>query len=211
LKTVVCSLLILVALWPVHQINAQEVVLIRHAEVKLEHNGWMGAKKAARLRNSYDTAPISQFNPDTVLQKVPDRLTDTIYVSNLSRSVATGLKLYGDSAILVSLKELNEFEMHMVWLPLVLPYKGWTSLSRALWLMGLEKPGTESFQEAKERVNKVCSFIEKKAEHNNQVVLVTHGFINRNIAKELEQRGWVVIKNKGKENLGATVLKKYNN
>ncbi|WP_297098140.1 phosphoglycerate mutase family protein [uncultured Draconibacterium sp.] len=187
---------------------AQEVILIRHASVKLERHGWMGAKKASKMRDAYDTAPISQFDPDTVLSKVPERITDTVYVSGLSRSIATGLKLFGDSATIVSLQELNEFEMHMVWLPLYLPFKAWTSISRTTWLMGLEKPGTESFQEARERVDDVCSFIERKAEQNKQVILVTHGFINRNISKELEKRGWQVIQNNGKKNLGATVLRK---
>lgn len=74
--------------------------------------------------------------------------------------------------------------------------------------MGLEKPGTESFQEARERVDAVCSFIEQKAEQNEQAIFVTHGFINRNIARELQKRGWRVIQNNGKENLGATILRK---
>nr|WP_319510696.1 phosphoglycerate mutase family protein [uncultured Draconibacterium sp.] len=190
------------------QTLAQEVILIRHAEVKLERHGWMGAKKASAVRDEYDTAPISQFNADTVLSKIPQRITDTIYISGLSRSIATGLKLFGDSATIVSLDDLNEFEMHMIWLPLFLPYKIWTSISRTMWLMGLEKPGTESFQEARERVDAVCSFIEQKAEQNEQAILVTHGFINRNIARELQKRGWRVIQNNGKENLGATILRK---
>lgn len=192
----------------VQQSWAQEVILIRHAAVKLERHGWMGAKKASTMHNAYNTAPISQFDPDTVLNKLPERITDTIYVSALSRSIATGLKLFGDSATIVSLTVLNEFEMHMVWLPLFLPYKAWTSLSRTMWLMGMEKPGTESFQEARDRVTDICSFIERKAEQNKQAILVTHGFINRNIAKELEKRGWQVLQNNGKKNLGATVLRK---
>lgn len=73
---------------------------------------------------------------------------------------------------------------------------------------GTGKPGTESFQEARDRVDDVCTFIESKAEQNKQAILVTHGFINRNIAKELEKRGWQVLQNNGKKNLGATVLRK---
>lgn len=208
MKTFVQLILILGTIFCVLQTQAQEVILIRHASVKLEQKGWVGAKKASRLRENYDTAPIKQFDPDTVLSKIPKRITDTIYVSALPRSIATGLKLFGDSATIVSISDLNEFEMHMVWLPLYLPYKAWTSISRTMWLMGLEKPGTESFDEAKDRVKDMCSFIEKKAEQNKQVILVTHGFINRNITKELEKRGWKISQNKGKENLGATVLKK---
>lgn len=124
----------------------QEVVLLRHAEVSLDHSGWMNSKKAANYREAYDTAPVHQFDPDTVLAKIPERITDTIYVSGLPRSIATGLKLFGDSANVVSLDILNEFEMHMVWLPIYLPYKGWSVLSRGMWLLGLKREGTESYR-----------------------------------------------------------------
>ncbi|QIA06948.1 phosphoglycerate mutase family protein [Draconibacterium halophilum] len=208
MKTLTQLIFFLVIILGGQQSLAQEVILIRHAAVKLDRHGWMGAKTASAMRDAYDTAPIRQFNPDTVLSKIPERITDTIYVSGLSRSIATGLKLFGDSATIVSLKDLNEFEMHMVWLPLFLPYKVWTSLSRTMWLMGLKRPGTESFQEARDRVDNVSSFIERKAEQNKQAILVTHGFINRNIAIELEKRGWHIIQNNGRKNLGATVLRK---
>lgn len=187
---------------------AQQVVLLRHAEVALDHPGWMSSKKANNFRRAYNTAPVHQFDPDTVLAKLPLRITDTVYVSKLPRSIATGLKLYGDSAHIVSLGLLNEFEMHMIWLPLCLPYKGWTILSRSMWLLGLEKPGAETYGEARQRVKIVADLIESKVEIQEQVILVTHGFINRNIAKELKKRGWRITQNNGKDNLGATVLVK---
>lgn len=187
---------------------AQEVILIRHAEVHHEREGWITSKKAAQYRANYDTAPIHQFNPDTVLAKIPQRIADTVFVSGLPRSIATGIKLYGDSAQIVSLTMLNEFEMHVAWLPLILPYKAWTSFSRALWIMGWEKQGTESYAEAKDRVNSVANFIEKRVRDEKQIIMVTHGFINRNIAKELQRRDWTIIQNEGKKNLGATILRK---
>jgi broad specificity phosphatase PhoE len=168
----------------------------------------MSSKKAAKYRAAYDTAAVYQFNEKEVLAQIPPLSTETVYGSGLSRSIATGLKLFGDSAKVVSMQQLNEFEMHVIWLPVYLPYKGWTVLSRGLWLLGIEKQGTESYKEAKERVEKVVDFIETKAHKNKQVVLVTHGFINRNIAKELENRDWNMLQNKGSENLGATVLRK---
>lgn len=188
--------------------STRQVVLIRHAAVDLEHHGWMSAKKAAALRAEYDRAPVFRFEPDTVLAYLPMRLTDTVYVSALPRSIATGLFLFGDSAHIVSSRLLNEFELHVVRLPLVLPYKGWTSISRALWLLGARNSGTESYREAKERVRYITDYIEEKAKQNGQVILVTHGFLNRNIAHELRKRGWQLSQNRGKENLGATILEK---
>ncbi len=188
--------------------SGQEVILIRHAAVYMEHPGWMSRKNAANLREAYDSAPVHQFNPDTVLAKISKRIADTVYVSGLPRSIATGLKLFGDSAQIVSLDLLNEFELHVVWLPAYLPYKGWTGFSRVLWLLGRKHHGTESYDEAKKRVKLVCDFIEQKANNQKQVILVTHGFLNRNIAKELEKRKWTITQNEGKKNLGATILKK---
>lgn len=188
--------------------SIRQVILIRHAAVDLEHHGWMSAKKAAALRAAYDRAPVFRFDPDTVLAHLPPRLIDTVYVSALPRSIATGLLLFGDSAQIVSSRLLNEFELHVVRLPLVLPYKGWTSISRALWLLGARKSATESYREAQERVQYIADFIEEKAEQNGQIILVTHGFLNRNIAHELRKRGWQLTQNRGKENLGATILEK---
>ena len=190
------------------QIVGQEVILIRHAKVYLEKDGWMGPRKAAKYREMYNTAPIHQFLPDTVLSKLPERITDTVYVSGLARSIATGWKLYGDSVTLVSLKLLNEFELHVIRLPLILPFKGWTAISRGLWMIGIKRPGAESFKDGKKRAKHAVDFIEDKTNHNHQVILVTHGFLNRSIRKEMKKREWKTIKNEGQKNLGATILRK---
>ena len=188
--------------------NAQEIILIRHAKVAQDHSGWMGVKKARQLHRSYDTSPIHQFSSDSVLAKIPARQTDTVYVSGLPRSIGTGIKLFGETATLVSMDLFNEFDMHIAGIPLFLPYKGWTGISRILWLAGAKKRGVESFAEAKERVELAANFIEEKVKNRQQIILVTHGFINRNISKELKKRGWKIVQNNGKENLGATVLRK---
>jgi len=187
---------------------AQEVILIRHAKVFLEEEGWMGAKKAAKYRALYDTAPIYQFLPDTVLTKLPARKTDTVYVSGLARSIATGWKLFGDSVNLVSMDLLNEFELHVVRLPLILPFKGWTAVSRSLWVLGLNQRNTESFKEGKKRANTVVDFIEEKTLYREQVIIVAHGFLNRTVTKEMKKRGWRIMENRGQKNLGATIFRK---
>lgn len=168
----------------------------------------MGPKKAAQLRKSYDSAPICPFSPDSVLNTLPERKTDTIYVSNLERSIGTGWQLYGDSAILLSSPFLNEFELEIVKLPLLLPYKGWIAISRLVWALGHKNENYETHREAKERVQQIAYFIENKVKQSQQIILVTHGFLNRNITRELKRRGWQVTRNEGKNNLGATVLEK---
>ncbi len=185
----------------------QEIVLIRHAKVDMEAKGWMRAKRAAEYRMNYDVSPINDFIPSEVLLQLPTISSDTVYTSVLYRSKETAFRLLGDSVTFVSMPLLNEYELHIVRWPLLLPYKGWTIISRTLWLFGLKKDGVESYRMAKERTQKAVNFITQKSVHSQQVILVTHGFLNRNIAKELERRGWARTLNNGKANLGATVLK----
>jgi broad specificity phosphatase PhoE len=180
------------------QLKAQEVILLRHAKVFQDHSGWMGSKRASELRANYDTAPIHKFSADTV------------YVSKLPRSVASGVILFGDSATVVSMDVFNEFELHVNKLPLYMPYKAWTSLSRTFWLIGHKHQSVESYSEAKQRVKRAVDFIEAKTKIQEQVILVTHGFINRNIANTLKKRGWEITENKGSKNLGATILRREN-
>ncbi len=189
-------------------VSSQEVILVRHAKVNLETGGWMGAKKATVLRKSYDTSPIISFSADSVLNTLPECKTDTIYASSLTRSISTAWMLFGDSAIILSSDIFDEFELNIVHLPLLLPYKGWTSLSRVLWLLGVNKKSKTSYREAKERAGRITDFIEDRLKYNNQVILVTHGFLNRDISKELKRRNWHKIIDNGGKNLGSTVLRK---
>lgn len=188
--------------------NAKEIILIRHAKVNHVTKGWMSAKKATRYNSAYDTATICPFLPDTVLAKIPERKSDIIYTSQLSRSIATAYRLYGDSATYFSTPLFNEFELQILWLPLFLPYKAWTISSRIGWFIGMKRPKIENHSEARKRIKRATDFIEERSNSNEQVILVMHGFINWGIAKELKKRGWDIIQNEGKYNLGATVLVK---
>ncbi|MDX1283477.1 MAG: phosphoglycerate mutase family protein [Draconibacterium sp.] len=188
--------------------EGQEVILIRHAEVILEETGWMGSKKATEQRAKYDTAPVHQFIKEDVLKDLPKRITDTVYVSALPRSIATGWKLYGDSVVLVSMEMLNEFDLHVVELPLFLPLKAWTAISRGLWVLGLKGHDTETSKEGRKRTKIVADFIEERSKYNQQIILVTHGFLNRNVTNELKRRGWKIKRNEGRKNLGANILYK---
>ncbi len=206
-RTLIILLTTFLALW-LQNIYGQEVILIRHAKVNMETTGWVGAKKAASLHNSYDVSPINNFNADSVLSALPIRKTDTIYSSSLPRSITTAWMLFGDSAVILSSKFMDEFDLQIVRAPFVLPYKGWTSLSRALWLLGLNNKNNASYKDAKARTREIADFIEERLKYNKQVILVTHGFLNRDLSRELKRRNWHITNNNGKKNLGATILRK---
>lgn len=186
----------------------QEIVLVRHAKVDMHVNGLMGSNKAAYYSQAYDTTAIVEFFADTVLAKLPERTTDTVYTSILFRSMATAGELYGDSVVFISSPVFNEFEMSILKLPLVLSYKAWASISRATWLLGRKGKDAETYSEAKQRVIKNVLFLEEKAGTDKQVILVAHGFINRNIKNQLLNRGWKLKQDQGLKNLGAFVLQK---
>ena len=148
------------------------------------------------------------FNADTVLNKLPKRTTDTIYTSRLFRSMGTAGELFEDSVIYLSSSLFNEFELSIIRLPLLLPFKAWTSVSRTTWLLGRKGKNTESYHDAKQRVKKCVLFLEEKAGENKQVILVSHGFLNRSIKNQLVKKGWKVTYDQGLKNLGATILRK---
>ncbi len=206
MKVVVKIIPVIFCLFAVKTASCQEVILLRHAKVDIKAGGWTGHKKAIKYQRLYNTAPIAPFNAGKVLAGLPKRRTDTVYVSNLSRSVTTGWLLFGDSAVVLSSCFLDEFELNVIRLPLLLPYKGWTSVSRALWLMGIHGKNNESYKEARGRVGEIADFIEERLEYNEQVIMVTHGFLNHDIAREMKKRGWGIIKGAGTKNLGATIL-----
>ncbi|QGY44037.1 hypothetical protein GM418_10320 [Maribellus comscasis] len=208
MKTITKTALLIYTICLVNFAFCQEVILIRHAKVDLDTKGWIGHKKAAQLSKAYNSAAIVSFDTDRILNELPDLKTDTIYVSNLIRSISTGWILFGDSATILSSPFLDEFDLHILRLPLILPYKAWTGISRAFWFLGTNKEHNESYREAEMRVKQIADFIEQRLNYNRQVVMITHGFLNRNIAKELQKRNWEKLQNNGKKNLGATILKK---
>lgn len=208
LKKIVIAILIFLCVWNVGAAQAQEIILIRHAKVNLNTKGWMGHRKAAQYREAYDTAPVYSFNPDSVLSTLPFRESDTVFVSCLPRSIHTGTSLFADSAAIVSLALFNEFELHIVKWPVVVPYKVWTAVSRALWIFGKRREGFESYKSGKERAGKAVSYLEKQASHDDQVILVAHGYLIHTMTREFKKRGWNVVQNNGKNNLGATILQK---
>ena len=208
MKIIIKTILLIICAIAFETASCQEVILIRHAKVFTEASGLMGYKKATCLHSLYNTNPIYPFNADRVLSDLPARTTDTVYVSSLTRSVSTGWMLFGDSAVILSSPFFDEFDLHIIRLPVVLPYKLWTGISRTLWLLGANKKNKESYNEAKKRAKHIADFIEQRLQYNNQVILITHGFLNRAIAKELQKRHWEKIIDNGGKNLGATILKK---
>ncbi|NJL11761.1 MAG: hypothetical protein HC913_01195 [Microscillaceae bacterium] len=84
----------------------------------------------------------------------------------------------------------------------------WLLFSRALWLMGLNDRGIESFRKARQRARAGAEFLHQKALQKGRLVLVAHGLLNRYLRLYLVKKGWKVVRKAGNEYLGVNILVK---
>lgn len=186
----------------------QTIVLIRHAKVEMNPGSLMNASRAMEYLSAYDRLPIESFEPNTVLVKLPKPLPDTIYTSTLYRSKETARRLFGDSASYVHRAIFDEFDLRIVRLPLLLPLRAWTVISRFAWVTGLMQRDVETHKEAMVRIAKNCDWLEERTAADGYVLMVTHGFLNHSLKRELKRRGWTVEYTEGHGNLGVQKLVK---
>ena len=121
------------------------MILIRHGNPKINKNGWFSYKAAKNYIKVYDTVGVRSFeNAPVILESGEDV---KIYSSSLYRAYDTALKIFGDDSAIDVDSVFIEFQREITPLPLVLPIKGWTGLSRFFWIIGLhstEIPGFRS-------------------------------------------------------------------
>ena len=192
------------------KINAapQRIYLLRHAEVAIEKPGWGKAEKVREYKKQYNRAPVKKEISEE-LQLVADSLAaiSKIYCSKLLRSQQTAGLLFGDSVNCETDQRLNEIEYPVLNNKLIkFPVKFWLSLSRGLWMLNLNKKGTNSVKEEKERIGKLAVELAAISEKEGNVFIVGHGFFNRLMLKELKKNGWKVERFEGYKNLSLNCL-----
>ena len=149
---------------------------------------------------------VSRYNASDILTaKAIDPKEPFILASTLKRSVETG-KLLGREVREHSL--LREAEVPLIRFPAFrMKAKYWLMFSRILWLLGFYKD-CESFDAAKQRINKITDLIHSYLNVNKKVVMVGHGFMNRLLRKRLIQQGWSLKTNEGNGFMSKMVFKK---
>lgn len=181
------------------------IFLVRHARPEVSRKGAFGQKQASKFIQDYDAADIEAgIKPPAGL---PYQVVTKVYCSTLNRSKKTAWALFGPEMPLVEDATFNEFERKILRLPLLrFPIDFWLTASRALWLLGLNSSGIETFRQAKSRARTCAQHLTDQARQEGQLVLVAHGFLNAFIRRELQQLGWKVVRKDGTGFLGVTEL-----
>ncbi|MEM7162661.1 MAG: phosphoglycerate mutase family protein [Bacteroidota bacterium] len=162
-----------------------QIILIRHGEPKLDKSGWRSRKGAMSFIQAYDSAGV--YAPSFLPVRLEESEVNAIYTSSLNRSISTAEQLYPQFFEKKEKRLFREFERKIVkFYNLKLPLDLWLKASRVFWYAGLNDKGIESVSKAKRRALKGAEFLEDNAIQEGKSLLVSHGFLNRFIVKNLE-------------------------
>ena len=181
------------------------IFLIRHQRPAVPHRGWFSGPQASRYLLDYDANDIEPVS--NIPAGLPVETIARVYCSRLTRARQTARALFGPAVELIEDPDFNEFPRKITPLPgLRMPLKFWLIGARALWLLGLNSPGLETFRQARERAHRGAARLARQAETDGQVVLVAHGWVNAFIRRSLQKMGWRSIRHEGTGFLSVTEL-----
>ena len=185
----------------------QKIFLIRHARPLVSKKGYFSAAQARTYISAYDAAAVEEF----VLQHeaIPYKEIRRVYCSTLVRSQLTAKAIFGEDVELVIRHEFREFERRIFSLPLLkLPIRFWLLSARALWLLGLNSKGIETFKEARSRAHQCAELLVQEAQQHQTAILVAHGLLNHFIRRHLRRMGWKSTLHEGSGFVGVSVLER---
>ena len=183
-----------------------QIILIRHGNPEIDKNGWFGYKAARNYIIAYDTVAVRPFDNPPVILEVNEDVK--IFSSCLFRAYDTAMKIFGEEYDINVDSAFIEFQREITPLPLILPIKGWTGISRFFWMIGLHSSDIPGFKSEKSRARMDAGILEKAAKEYRKVVLVGHGFLNKYIVRDLKKKGWDHSFNGGNDYLAVQVLTK---
>ncbi|MGV3588704.1 MAG: histidine phosphatase family protein [Adhaeribacter sp.] len=190
-----------------HSTEQLHIFLVRHYKPKVNQQGLFDATQATQFISEYDAAGI-----ETIINKptgLPFTEVKRVHCSLLPRAKQTALAIFGPEVELVEDKLFNECERKILSLPLFrFPIKVWLAGARALWLLGLNNQGIETYKEARNRARQCAEKLQQYAAQENKTVLVAHGVLNIFIRKYLRKLGWQVVRKDGRGYLSVTELVK---
>ena len=186
----------------------RQIALVRHGEPELEKEGLFNYEGAKEYIKNYDSVGI--MVPDEPFFMVEEGEEIAFYTSTLNRAKSTAEYLFGPDAEIVESADFREFERSLGnrIIKSDLPLRYWTVSARIEWMLGINRDGVESFQEAKKRALAGAQKLDEVSEINPKVVLVAHGFLNRYISKYLQDMGWEVVRDGGRNYFATTILAK---
>lgn len=183
-----------------------QIILIRHGKPEINKNGWFGYKAAKNYVIAYDTVGVGKIDKLPVILEPHEEVK--IFSSSLFRAYDTSLKIFNEKDTVYADSAFVEFQREIIPLPLILPIKGWTGISRFFWMIGLHSSTVASFQTEKSRAKSVSELLDKAAIENRKVILVAHGLLNKYIVRYLKKNGWDHSYDGGNDYLAVQVMSK---
>jgi broad specificity phosphatase PhoE len=168
-----------------------EITLIRHGRSQLDVKKSITCHEFTDWVQQYNSVGVVEEScyPKEALKKINE--AHLVITSDLKRSI--------DSASLLrtNVKTISSSLYREIELPVTsknisgikLSSDIWAVLLRILWFSGYST-NCESYNSAKKRAEAATNNIIEHTSKHKKVVLVGHGFFNRLIAKELQNKGW---------------------
>ncbi len=183
--------------------NVSQIFIIRHGEPALDKRKWMNRKEFVNYTKRYDSVGVNCFENKPICLKEENKI-HAIYSSKLPRAMDTAEKTFGQTKVIVSQSQFNEFERKVINFPNIkLPRQFWSFSTRFIWILGFNKKGVESFSQAKDRSRRAALFLNQKADNHGNTILFSHGFINMYIKKYLKKLGYYSVNLQGQKYLGS--------
>lgn len=164
-----------------------EIKLVRHGRPKFNVNNIISASGFSQWVRCYNKSSIcSESLP-------PKHLVDTVKCffvvsSDLNRAIHSSVLCVDKSPDLL-LKELREMDIPRFKFPFKLSANNWLIISRLLWFFNVNAR-VESFKQAKLRAKFAASKLVELTTNHDDIVVFSHGLINKYVAKELIKLGW---------------------
>ena len=178
--------------------QCDQIVLIRHGKPDLTKSNWSSRKGALNYIADYDRARV--FPSESPILCFDEVSLRYVFSSNTPRAVHTAELLVENKINIIADARFREFERKIFWFPninLYLPLQLWITLSRILWLIGLNSRNIETRTRAYMRAKKNANFLSKDAQQQRVSLLVAHGFHNKVVKDALKKMGWQAVRDGG--------------
>ena len=191
-------------------IAGPRIYIIRHAEVDIESPGWGSSKEAFNFKEQYNKAPIRNFAPEPTLKKINNSENiDTIFCSPQMRAVQTAHILFGNKVILNINENLMELQYPVIKCRVIrMPVRVWLTASMIFWMAGTNNDSLPSYRQRKHGLEKYSEEIIKYSERHDEIVIVAHGVVNKELIRILKKKGWKSDQKDGFGNLSVNCLMK---
>lgn len=167
---------------------SNQIHLIRHGEPACRPKPRMSRDEFRQWVKLYDSQGILTEPPDNLQKCMYGAGNWTVFSSSLPRSVQSAKALVSSDQI-SSDALFDEAAIAIAAIPFRLESTTWVFLGRMLWLLGASS--TEDFATCRLRARNAASLLIRSAISSN-TVLVSHGWMNQMIGRELKKAGFAV-------------------